>query len=183
MRGTDAAAEGCGCCVCFVYCVRPLPAFMPRDIVLDPRSFSKRDRARLEEHRAQLADVASAEKGARGLSVRIRVGDEEEDVPLPPALAKAVAAALADVADGHAVQVSRVDEEVTTSEAAELLNVSRPYLVRLLEEGAIPHRRVGTHRRVRRADVLAYRARQYQEAEEALQALADQAQALGLGYE
>lgn len=127
--------------------------------------------------------MASAAKVSPGLTVRLSVGGEEEDVPLPPTLAKAVAAALTEVADGHAVHLSRADEEVTTSEAAELLNVSRPYLVRLLDEGAIPHRKVGTHRRVRRADVLTYRARQYREAEEALQELADQAQALGIGYE
>lgn len=156
---------------------------MPCDIVLDPSTLSERDRTRLEKHRAQLAEVASVPKAARDFSVRIRIGGEEEDVPLPPALARAVAAALAEVAGGHAVHVSRADEEVTTGVAARLLNVSRPYLVRLLEEGTIPHRRVGTHRRVRRADVLAYRARQYREAEEALQELTDQAQEIGLGYE
>ncbi len=47
----------------------------------------------------------------------------------------------------------------------------------------MPHRKVGTHRRVRRADVLAYKAKMYQQAEAALQDLADQAQELGLGYE
>ena len=77
----------------------------------------------------------------------------------------------------------RVAEELTTQEAADLLNVSRPFFVKLLEQGAISYRKVGAHRRVRRADVLAYKTTMYHEAEAALQELTDQAQDLGLGYE
>lgn len=155
---------------------------MARGIILDPEKLSKSDRARLKKHRACLAEVASEEKGSRSLTIHLKVGRKEEDLTLPPKLARALAAALTEVVDGHAVHVARVDEEITTSEAAELLNVSRPFLVRLLDEGVIPHRKIGTHRRVRRADVLAYREQSYREAEYALQKLADQAQNLGLGY-
>ena len=95
---------------------------------------------------------------------------------MPGPVAKALSSVLLALADGQAVYVTRVDEEVTTSEAAELLNVSRPYIVRLLDEGVIPHRKVGTHRRVRRADVVAYREGQYREVESSLQARAGQAQ-------
>lgn len=154
---------------------------MSYDIVFDPQTLSKRDRVRLKKYHDHLADLV--EKGSPGLSIRLSFDGEEEDVILPPKLAKAFAAAIAEVADGHAVHVSRIEEEMTTSEAADLLNVSRPHLVRLLNERLIPHRKVGTHRRVRRADVLAYKAHSYQEAEEALQELADQAQEFGLGYE
>lgn len=156
---------------------------MAQDIVFDPQTLSKRDRVRLKKYHDHLADLATTEKSARGLTIRLSIEGEEEDVILPPKLAKAFAATIAEVAGGHAVHFSRVDEEVTTSEAAALLNVSRPHLVRLLDERLIPHRKVGTHRRVRRADVLAYRARSYQEAEQAMQELAGQAQELGLGYE
>jgi excisionase family DNA binding protein len=74
------------------------------------------------------------------------------------------------------------DEKLTTGEAAELLNVSRPHLVQLLEEGEIPFKKVGGHRLVYREDVLEYKAHQREEAEEATQNLTDQAQELGLGY-
>jgi excisionase family DNA binding protein len=73
-------------------------------------------------------------------------------------------------------------EELTTQEAAELLNVSRSHLVKLLDEGEISFHKVGVHRRVYREDVLEYKARQRAEAEEAMQNLTDQAQDLGLGY-
>jgi excisionase family DNA binding protein len=67
-------------------------------------------------------------------------------------------------------------------EAAELLNVSRPHLVKLLEEDEIPFHKVGTHRRVYREDVLEHKTRQRAEAEDAMQNLTDQVQDLGLGY-
>lgn len=73
-------------------------------------------------------------------------------------------------------------DELTTTEAAELLNVSRPHLVKLLKQGDIPHHKVGSHHRVYRKDVLSYKTKQRERAEDALQALTDQAQELGMGY-
>jgi len=72
--------------------------------------------------------------------------------------------------------------ELTTTEAADLLNVSRPHLVKLLKQGKIPHHKVGSHHRVYRRDVLSYKEGQRKTAEDALQALTDQAQELGMGY-
>lgn len=161
---------------------------MAHDIILDPDALSERDRTALKKHRAHLTEAAGAAARSRDeatphMTVRVRVGDAEEEVALPPSLAGGIAAALAEVAGGRAVHVAPVTDELTTQEAADLLNVSRPFLVKLLDEGAMPHRKVGTHRRVRRGDVLAYKAQMYQQAEAALQELADQAQELGLGYE
>ncbi|NBB84681.1 MAG: excisionase family DNA-binding protein, partial [Bacteroidetes bacterium] len=75
------------------------------------------------------------------------------------------------------------EQELTTSEAADFLNVSRPHLTRLLKERKIPHRKVGTHRRVQLRDLRAYREKMRVEAEDALQRLADEAQEFGIGYE
>jgi len=114
--------------------------------------------------------------------LNVKIGEDEVDMPLPRDLMTVILEILTEVAQGHSVSVGPEEEELTTSEAAELLNVSRPHLVKLLEEGEIPFRKVGTHRRVRREDVLEYKRRQRKEAEEAMQNLADQAQELGLGY-
>jgi excisionase family DNA binding protein len=80
-------------------------------------------------------------------------------VNLPPAAAAAVRRLLQELATGTAVHLVAEDAELTTQQAAVLLGVSRTYVARLVDAGKLPARRVGTHRRLRVADVLAYRAR------------------------
>ena len=99
---------------------------------------------------------------------------------LPVRLAEVLDSLLQDLAAGRAVQVMTLEEEIGTQQAAELLNVSRPYLVKLVESGALPHRKVGPRRRLYLEDVLTYRAGLEAQRQAALQALADDLQDLGL---
>ncbi len=110
-------------------------------------------------------------------------GEGEERIPVPAVLLELLRAALEEIAAGRGVAVAALDEELTTQEAADLLNVSRPFLIRLLEEGAIPYRKVGTHRRIRLGDLLDYRRTRDAEAERAYAELVAEAQKLHLGYD
>ena len=92
-------------------------------------------------------------------------------------------AALSEIACGKGVSLLPLDQEVTTQQAADILNVSRPYLVGLLERGNIPFRKVGNQRRVPLQEVLAYKARTDVDRRAALSELARLGQEMGVGYE
>jgi excisionase family DNA binding protein len=89
---------------------------------------------------------------------------------------------LRQMAAGNAIQVLTIRKEITTQQAAELLNVSRPFVIGLLENGEIPFRMVGTHRRIPLNALLKYKRRTDTDRDEALDFLAQQAQELKLGY-
>lgn len=87
----------------------------------------------------------------------LRAGDH--DITLPPSASHAVTRLLANLASGAAVHLLTDDDELTTQEAADILGLSRTYVVRLIDQGRLPAHMVGTHRRLRADDVLAYLAR------------------------
>lgn len=109
----------------------------------------------------------------------------QDDIPgqiftIPASAMQLFVQMLAEMAQGNAVAVTPVQAEVTTQEAADLLNVSRPYVVKLLEEGEIPHRKVGTRRRIQLQDVLNYKRTLYAKRFATLNELTAYDQELGL---
>jgi excisionase family DNA binding protein len=119
----------------------------------------------------------------RSLSLRV-IDAEQEQQPLElPAGAVALLVDILDaMAAGQGVSLIPENAELTTVQAAEALNVSRPYLIKLLATNAIPHRKVGKHRRIRMEDVMAYKNRIDRAREAVLDQLAAEAQRDDMGY-
>jgi excisionase family DNA binding protein len=132
---------------------------------------------------AELAKVASRTLSAfrKGEPLEVCLADGQK-LTLPTAAIDLLAHLLTEMSRGNAVTVIPVHAELTTQEAANLLNVSRPYLIRLLTQKKIPFSKVGTHRRIKFSDLEAYRLNFENERRAAMQKLADEAQDMGLGY-
>lgn len=131
---------------------------------------------------ADLAAPGAAEDIAAQVVVQIKGRPAGGPMEIPLAALKLLGVILAEMARGNAVTLTSVHAELTTQEASDLLHVSRPYLIKLLDEGAIPHRKVGRHRRIRFDDLMAYKRRTDAARSEALDELVLQAQELGMGY-
>lgn len=119
----------------------------------------------------------------RPLTLRVHDAEQERSIELPAGAVALLMDILEAMASGRGVAIVPENAELTTVEAAAALNVSRPYLIKLLDEGVIPHRKVGKHRRIRMEDVMAYKARDDREREAVLDQLVGEAQEQGMGYQ
>jgi excisionase family DNA binding protein len=128
--------------------------------------------SRVDRFLAQVADAGQA-------PARL-VAPDGNMVELPASVFRLLREVVHHLVQGQAITLMPIDAELTTQQAADLLNVSRPYLVKLLEQGAIPYTKTGTHRRIRFADVMTYRARRDAQRSEALTQLTQLSQAAGL---
>lgn len=108
------------------------------------------------------------------------IGPSGEKALIPESLRAVLIEAAGALEQGQAIRIVPANKELTTQQAADLLNISRPFLIRLLEAGQIPFRRVGTHRRLALADVLAYRTERSKKRRAVLGEMARTAQKSGL---
>ncbi|WP_369059010.1 helix-turn-helix domain-containing protein [Caulobacter sp. 73W] len=144
-----------------------LPAFAQE---LGARLPSADERAAANQLRKILASQAAGETDAR-----LRVLEQDKttsEVVLTPALSHLLMEVLRHVGSGDAVTLVPVSQMLTTQQAADILNVSRPYLVGLLDRGEIPHSLVGRHRRIKAEQLFAYKRRRDETRASALDELA-----------
>lgn len=133
-------------------------------------------------------DIALAKDSSRrlapfvGQNLRLRITESDEFVELPAVAVQVLVEMLSAMARGESVKLIPVNTELSTQEAANLLGVSRPFLIQRLEEGVIPFRKVGTHRRVLFSDLMKYKDEIDSRRRAALDELAAQAQELDMGY-
>jgi excisionase family DNA binding protein len=132
-------------------------------------------------------DAALATEASRALAsnaeaeLKVRLEDGTQ-FTLPRAATRLLHHLLTEMSLGNAVTLIPIHAELTTQEAADYLNVSRPFLVKLLETKGLPFHKVGTHRRVKFSDLEAFRKSAEAKRRAAMEELAAQAQELGMGY-
>lgn len=135
-------------------------------------------RAVYENFRLKRKSVKSRQKE----KINIVFTDANKSAELPEGAIHLLKEILQLMANGKAVTLISSDSELSTQQAADILGVSRPHLVKLLEEGKIPYRKIGSHRRILFEDLTNYDKDLKQTRSERLTFLSKQAQELNLGY-
>lgn len=122
-------------------------------------------------------------KGDEGdIQFIVKKGKKEFILTIPLGAVRLLLGILTQMSEGNAVTLIPIHAELTSQEAADLLHVSRPFLVRLLENGDIPHHKVGTHRRIKLTDLMTYKKKMELESRKAREELTREAQELDMGY-
>lgn len=141
---------------------------------------SEKDSALARTSSIQLAKLLGA---AREFLIRARGPSHTGGaIPLPRSAVRLLVDILAQMAQGNAMTLIPLHAELTTQQAADLLGVSRPFLIELLSAGRIPFRRVGTHRRIRAGDALMFKQRHAADRRAVLEKLVADGQELDMGY-
>jgi excisionase family DNA binding protein len=141
-----------------------------------PVAASDEEQPALSQLETVIEDAASREE----VPMARIVGASGEEVEIPTSVFQILRQSVHYLAHDQAVTVVPVGKDLTTQEAADILNVSRPYLIKLLEEGAIPFTKTGSHRRVPLAELLAYKQQEDVRQRAALAELTQLSQDMGL---
>jgi excisionase family DNA binding protein len=129
----------------------------------------------------RLRDFMAAKQAGERRHTSLRSPDGHQ-LEIPDSIYRVLAAAVAAMAEGNAVSIVPVHHELTTQQAAELLGVSRPHLVKLVDAGEIPHHKTGSHRRIYFEDLMRYRDLRDAQRADALRELTRKSAEFGLEY-
>ena len=141
---------------------------------------SEEDSIAAKDSSRQFAGVKT--NGQKTLSLRVESEGGEVTVPIPISLFRLMSDVLTHMASGNSVTIMPLHAVLTTYQAANFLNVSRPFLVELIEAGKLPYHKVGPHRRIVFADLLEFKRKNDEARLLVLAELTREAQELGMGY-
>lgn len=133
--------------------------------------------------RESVVNFSSAISRRKSDTVRISIQESGEYFTIPRKALEFLSHILSIMAEGKAISLIPSESELSTQQAADMLNVSRPHIVKLLEHGIIPFKKTGSHRRILLEDLMKYADQQSETRKKSLKFLAKQAQELNLGYE
>lgn len=145
---------------------------------LPPTTLPTESDATLAQETCRL--LAPRVRSSAPLSFRFLDASKEETLRIPAPAVKMLVRILEEMALGNAVTLTPIHAELTTQEAADMLNISRPSLIQLLDDGKIEYRKIGTHRRIRFERVMAYKRAADAERRAALAELAAYDQEIGI---
>jgi len=154
-------------------------------------SIKKSDPVLPKNRDINLAEIASTQLGVFlshdgkkdvQFSLRRSNGRDTTEFLLTPTIVDLIFRTIIHIAKGDAVTIVPFHAELTTQEAASFLQISRPYLIKLLEKGALPFRKVGRHRRILFEDIVKYKEKSKEKSRKALDELTKESQELDLGY-
>ncbi|MNS98086.1 Helix-turn-helix domain protein [compost metagenome] len=145
-----------------------------------PPPMTKQD---MEMARIAQRCIIEALDHSRAVSITLSTEDgSQPSVALPPVALRLIGQVLGALSEGRPLTLMPAQREFTTVEAAHFLNVSRPFVIKEIEAGRLPHRKVGTHRRIALEDLVAYASKMREKQAAALERMADNARELGLDY-
>jgi len=149
-----------------------------REVVPPPLSEREKEMARV----AQRCIVEALDHSRAAAIMLTTDSGEHPSVEVPPAALKLIGQLLGAMSEGRPVVLMPTEQEFTTVEAANFLNVSRPFVIKEMDSGRLPHRKVGSHRRIALEDLLAYAQKMRATQASALDRMAENAHELGLDY-
>lgn len=144
---------------------------------------SRKDQEIASKSVLHLAHTAAGISKQKAETVKIKIGETGKFVTVPTKALSLLFYILNNMAEGRSVSLVPSDSEITTQQAADMLNVSRPHVVKLLEDGIIPYKKVGSHRRILIEHLIEYHRKQKEQRDASLKFRVEQGQDLNLSHE
>ncbi len=152
---------------------------MMEDLMMSP---TLEDQRIVSMNMDRIIDEMAYVRSLRTNLVRIKISDSDQTINLPKAAVDLLFKIIATIADGRSISLLASSAVLSTQQGAEILNISRPHFVKLLERGEMPFTKIGKHRKVKLEDVLNYQKEHTSRQHKAIERMQEMAQEYDMGY-